>query len=110
MSTGAKNICLYYTISLRQNQGPHKNCMHHTLTYFNSKSVKNPYFCIYFQCEKLTGNEIFLGWYISVHLFTLIYHLGLIEDIYYLVSIILDNIINFHVHTAICLLVISVFW
>ena len=34
--------------------------MHHTLTHFNSKSVKNPYFCIYFQCEKLTGNEIFL--------------------------------------------------
>ena len=35
--------------------------MHHTLTHFNLKSVKNPYFCIYFQCEKLTGNEIFLG-------------------------------------------------
>ena len=38
--------------------------MHHTLTHFNSESVKNPYFCIYFQCEKLTGNEIFLSWYI----------------------------------------------
>ena len=35
--------------------------MHHTLTHFNSKSAKNPYFCIYFQCEKLTGNEIFLS-------------------------------------------------
>ena len=35
--------------------------MHHTLTYFNWKSVKNPYFCIYFQCEKLNGNEIFLS-------------------------------------------------
>ena len=35
--------------------------MHHTLTHFNSKSVKNPYFCRYFQCEKLTGNEIFLS-------------------------------------------------
>ena len=34
---------------------------HHTLTHFNSKSVKNPYFCINFQCEKLTGNEIFLS-------------------------------------------------
>ena len=38
-----------------------KAVMHHTLTYFNSKSVKNQYFCIYFQCEKLTGNETFLG-------------------------------------------------
>ena len=36
--------------------------MHHTLTHFNLKSVKNPYFCIhFFQCEKLTGNEIFLS-------------------------------------------------
>ena len=35
--------------------------MHHTLTHFNSKSVKHPNFCIYFQCEKLNGNEIFLG-------------------------------------------------
>ena len=52
---------LYYIILLRQNQGSHKKTvMHHTLTYFNSKSVKNPYFVIYFQCEKLTGNEIFL--------------------------------------------------
>ena len=30
--------------------------MHHTLTHFNSKSVKNPYSCIYFQHEKLPGN------------------------------------------------------
>ena len=35
--------------------------MHHKLTHFISKSVKNPYFCNYFQCEKLTGNEIFLA-------------------------------------------------
>ena len=35
--------------------------MHRTLTHFNSKSVKNLYFCIYFQCEKLTGNQIFLS-------------------------------------------------
>ena len=35
--------------------------MYHTLTHFNSKSVKNTYFCIYFQCERLTGNEIFLS-------------------------------------------------
>ena len=33
--------------------------MHRTLTHFNSKSVNNPY-CIYFQCEKLTGNEMCL--------------------------------------------------
>ena len=84
--------------------------MHHTLTHFNLKSVKNPYFCIYFQCEKLTGNEIFLSKYISVHLFTLIYHLGLIQDICYLVSIILNNVTNFHVHIAICFSVIPIFW
>ena len=35
--------------------------MHHILTHFNSKYVKNQYLCIYFQCEKLTGNEIFLS-------------------------------------------------
>ena len=35
--------------------------IHHPLTHFNSKSVKNLYFCVYFQCEKLTGNEIFLS-------------------------------------------------
>ena len=35
--------------------------MHHTLVHSNSKSVKNSYFCIYFQCKKLTGNEIFLS-------------------------------------------------
>ena len=84
--------------------------MHHTLNHFNSKSVKNPYFCLYFQCEKLTGNEIFLSQYISNHLFTLIYHLGLIQDIQYLVSIILNNVTNFHIHTAICFSVIPIFW
>ena len=35
--------------------------IHHTLTHFNSKSVKNPNFCLFFECEKLTGNEIFLS-------------------------------------------------
>ena len=83
--------------------------MHHTLTHFNSKSVKNPYFWIYFQCEKLTGNEIFLRQYISNHLFTLIYHLGLIQDIQYLVTKILNNVTNFHVHTAISFSVILIF-
>ena len=62
MSIEAKNMALYYIISLKQNQAPQKKTvMHHTLTYFNSKSVKNPYCCICFQCEKLTGNEIFLS-------------------------------------------------
>ena len=42
--------------------------MHHTLTHFSLKSVKNPYFCIYFQCEKLTGNEIYL-----ISIFEIIY-------------------------------------
>ena len=42
--------------------------MHHTLSNFNSKSIKNTYFCIYFQCEMLTGNEIF-----SVSIFEIIY-------------------------------------
>ena len=47
--------------------------MHHTLTYLNSKSVKNPYlFACMFQCEKLTGNEIFLSIFqvIYSHVFT----------------------------------------
>ena len=35
--------------------------MHHKLTHFNLNSVKDPYICIYFQCEKLTGNEMFLS-------------------------------------------------
>ena len=35
--------------------------IHHTLTHINLKSVKNLYFCKYFECEKLTGNEIFLS-------------------------------------------------
>ena len=82
--------------------------MHHTLTYFNSKSVKNPYFWMYFQCEKLTGNELFLGIFEN-HLLTPIYHLGLIQDIQYLVDIILNNVTNFHVHTAISFPVILFF-
>ena len=81
--------------------------MHHKLTHFNSKSVKNPYFCIYFQCENWKRN---FSWYISNHLFTLIYHLGLIQDIQYLVSIILNNVTNFHVHTVISFPVILIFW
>ena len=53
---------LYYIISLKRYQEPQKiSVMYRTLTHYNSKSVKNPYFCIYFQCEKLTGNEIFLS-------------------------------------------------
>ena len=35
--------------------------MDHTLTHFKSKSVENPYFCMNFQCENVTGNEIFLS-------------------------------------------------
>ena len=34
--------------------------MHHTLTHFNSKSVKNPYFCIYFQCENRKNDLILI--------------------------------------------------
>ena len=83
--------------------------MHRTLTHFNSKSVKNPYFCIYFQCEKLTGNKIFLSQCISNYLFTLIYHLGLIQDIQYLVSIISNNVTNFDVDTAFSFSVILTF-
>ena len=82
MSTGAKKwayITLYHSGKIKDHI---KTVMHHTLIYFNLKSVKNRYFCIYFQCEKLTGNKIFLSWYISVHLFALIYHLGLIQNIY----------------------------
>ena len=100
---------LYYIIRAKS-RTTKITVMHHTLTHFNSKSVKNPYFCIYFQCEKLTGNEIFLSWYISNHLFTLIYHLGLIQDIQYLVSIILNNVTNFHVDTAISFSVKVIFW
>ena len=60
MSTGAKKHgpILHY---ITQANSRTTKIIHHTLTHFNSKSVKNPYFCIYFQCEKLTGNEIFLS-------------------------------------------------
>ena len=87
-----------------------KTVMHHTLTHFNSKSVKNPYFCLHFRCEKLTGNEIVVNQCISVHLFTLIYHLGLIQDMWYLVSIILNNFTKFYVHTAVSFSFITIFW
>ena len=39
MSTGAKNMGLYYIISIKQNQGPHQKHiteMHHTLTQFKN--------------------------------------------------------------------------
>ena len=42
--------------------------MLHTPSHFNSKSVKNPNFCIYFQCEKLTGNEICLSIFKIIYL------------------------------------------
>ena len=62
MSTGAKKHgpILHY-ITQPKSRTTKITVMHHTLTHFNPKSVKNPYFCIYFQCEKLTGNEIFLS-------------------------------------------------
>ena len=37
-------------------------------------------------------------------------HLGLIQDNQYLVSIILNNVTNIHVHTAISFRVILIFW
>ena len=67
---------LYY-ITQAKSRTTKITVMHHTLTHFNSKSVKNPYVYIYFQCEKLTGNKMFLSQHILNHLFTLIYHLGL---------------------------------
>ena len=79
MSTGAKNMDLYITLYQSSKIKHHiKAVMHHTMTYFNSKYVKHPHFFIYFQHEKLTGNEIFLRYCISNHIFTLIFHLGLI--------------------------------
>ena len=58
---------LYY-ITQAKSRTTKITVMHHTLTHFNSKSVTNPYVCIYFQCEKLTGNKIF-----SVSIFQIIY-------------------------------------
>ena len=61
------NIKRNTTMDVNRNQKQAKSTttkitvMHHTLTYFNWKCFKNPYFCIYFQCEKLTGKEIFLN-------------------------------------------------
>ena len=84
--------------------------MHHTLTHFSWKSVKNPYFCVYFQCEKLSGTKIFLSSYISVYLLTLIYHPRLIQGVYYLVSIMFDNFTKLHVHTVISFSVVTILW
>ena len=54
-------IRLYYIITQAKSRTTKITVMHYTLTHFNSKSVKNLYFCKYFQCEKLTGNEIFFN-------------------------------------------------
>ena len=106
-----KHAPILYYITQAKSRTTKITVMHHTLTHFNSKSVKNPYFCLYFQCEKLTGNEIFLSYYILSHsVFTLTYHLGLIQDIQYLLSMISNNVTNFHVHTAISFSVILIFW
>ena len=58
--------CIYITRA--KSRTTEITVVHHTLTHFNSKSVKNPYFCMYFKCEKLTGKEIFL-----VSIFQIIY-------------------------------------
>ena len=42
-------------------QGKSRTTKVTVIHHFNLKSVKNPYFGIYFQCEKLTGNEIFFS-------------------------------------------------
>ena len=57
---------LYYIIYHSSKFKDHKNNC--SVSYTNpiqlKRSVKNLNFCIYFQCEKLTGNEIFLVQYI----------------------------------------------
>ena len=55
---------LYY-ITQRKSRTTKITVMHRTLTHFNSKYVKNPYFCIYFQCGKLTGNFSLLVYFKS---------------------------------------------
>ena len=47
-----------FTTKIVNSKGLKKICRQ-LLSTMNA--LKNPYFCIYFQCEKLTGNEIFLG-------------------------------------------------
>ena len=81
--------------------------MHHILTHFNSKSVKNSYFCIYFRCEKLTGNEIFLVCFNSF------IHTDLPpgpNPRHPTISIMLNTVTNFHVHTAVSFSVVLIFW
>ena len=56
-----KQVPILHYITQAKSRTTQITVMHHTLTHFNSKSVKNPYFCMYFQGEKLTGNEIFLS-------------------------------------------------
>ena len=107
------NSKIWVYISLKLVQGPQKKLeMHDTLTHSNSKSTKNPYFVyiVSIQCEKFTGNEILPSWYISAHLFALIYHLSSVEDIHYLVGIIMNNFTNFQVHTVISFSLILIFW
>ena len=61
VNRGQKHGPVLHYITQARSRTTKVTVMHHTLTHFNSKSVKNPYFCIYFQCEKLTGNEICLN-------------------------------------------------
>ena len=56
-----KHVSILHFITQAKSRTRKITVMHHTLTHFNSKSVKNPYFFIYFQSEKLTGNKIFLS-------------------------------------------------
>ena len=106
----------YYILITSHHSGllkDHKtNEMHHKLIHLNSKSTKNPYFVyiVSVQCEKFTGNKIPPSWYISAHIFALIYHLDLVEDIQYLIGIIMNNFTNFQVHTAINFSLILIFW
>ena len=61
VNSSQKHGLILYYITHAKSRTTKITVMHRTLTHFNLKSVKNPYFCIYFQCEKLTGNEIFLS-------------------------------------------------
>ena len=64
VSRSQKHMPILHHITQAKSWSTKITVMHHTLTYFNLKSVKNPYFCIYFQCKTLTGNKIFLSKYI----------------------------------------------
>ena len=96
---------LYYIIYHSSKIKDHKNnCnVSYTNPFQLKRSVKNLNFCVYFQCEKLTGNEIFTC---SVYLKSFI-HTDLQpkpnpRHPVYLVNVILNDVTNFHVHTAIC--------